>query len=64
MVYPCADRSQKTGEGVFAMLDIVRHVADIIEVEHPDTRQTYRNTTPKDMNGQRLCLEIVGSERT
>jgi hypothetical protein len=44
---------------MFAMHAVILHIADIIQIQHPNTRKTDRDTAPNDFPCHRLRLQII-----
>ena len=59
----CADRTEQAGKGMFAVLEVMTHVADVIEVQHTYAGQADSCAATEDLHAHRLRLEVIGTHR-
>ena len=59
MIEPCAEGSKQTRERALAVLKVMAHIADIIEVQHSHARQSDCDAAPERLPCHRLRLQVV-----
>ena len=62
MVDFCSAYAQQARERALAVRTVIIHIAYVIEVQYPDTRQTDSDTAPYYFGSECLCLEVKASE--